>query len=266
VTTTGDLLRSCWRFDVVAVVIGIALIAAFARARRGGESTEPKWRVASVAVALVTLAIATASPIAVLANGYVFAAHMLQHLLLVLVVPALALLGFAPRAQGGRRPRPVVAWLLGVGAMWLWHQQTLCNAAARDPIVHGVQEVSLVAMGLAFWWPILTPRTRGRLHPLAAIAYLFTACLACTVLGIIVTFSPVEVCSAFAHPGQTGIIAIVREQWGLTATTDQQLGGLLMWVPACLIYGAGILAMVMRLHQDDGRDGDDDGRASEGAS
>jgi cytochrome c oxidase assembly factor CtaG len=250
--TTCELLRSYWRFDVVAVVVGVVLIATFARARRPGET---RWRAASVAVALVTLAIATASPIAALADGYVFTAHMLQHLLLVLVVPPLALLGFAPRTGLGRPPRAVISWLLGVGAMWLWHEQTLCDAAARDAVVHGIQEVSLLVMGLAFWWPVLAPTTRSRLGPLAAIAYLATACFACTALGIIVTFSPVEVCAAFAHPtgamAPMGVMTLVRDGWGLSAATDQQLGGLLMWIPACLIYGAAILAMLMRLYRDD---------------
>ncbi len=250
--TTGELLHSYWRFDAVAVVVGVVLIAVFSRARRSGSSSPGLWRAAAIAIALLALAVATASPIAALADGYVFAAHMLQHLLLVLVVPPLALLGFAPRPGRGKPPRAVVSWLLGVGAMWLWHEQTLCNAAARDALVHSVQEVSLLAMGVAFWWPILAPSTRARLHALAAIAYLATACLACTALGVIVTFSPVEVCAAFAQASdRTGVMALVRDGWGLSAATDQQLGGLLMWVPACLIYGGAILAMLMRFYRDD---------------
>jgi putative membrane protein len=249
--TTCELLRAWWRFDAVAAVVGVGVIVAFARARRGSIAPPGPWRVVAVAAALVTLAIAMTSPIAGLADGYVFTAHMLQHLLLVLVVPPLALLGFAPR-PGGRPPRAAVSWLLGVGAMWLWHEQTLCSAAARDPVVHAVQEVSLLVMGAAFWWPIVSPRERARLGPLAAIAYLATACFACTVLGIIVTFSPVSVCAAFAQASDgTGVMALVRDGWGLSAATDQQLGGLLMWVPACLIYGGAILATLMRLYRDD---------------
>jgi cytochrome c oxidase assembly factor CtaG len=78
--------------------------------------------------------------------------------------------------------------------------------------------------------------------PLAA-AYLFAGCVGCSLLGIYVTFSPVAVCPLYGAPGGSGELAIlIRGQWGLTHRLDQQLGGLLMWVPACAIYLAAILA------------------------
>jgi cytochrome c oxidase assembly factor CtaG len=179
---------------------------------------------------------------------------MLQHLLLVLVVPPLALLGWPARREQGpeqtarRRLHPLVPWLLGVGAMWLWHEPKLCDAASSSPIVHRVQELSLLAMGTAFWWPVLAPRAVARLSPLAGILYLFTACVACTLLGIVITFSPVEVCSVFAHPvDRLGVMPLVRDGWGLSPEKDQQVGGLLMWVPACLVYGVGIMGQLARL-------------------
>jgi cytochrome c oxidase assembly factor CtaG len=183
---------------------------------------------------------------------------MLQHLLLVLIVPPLALLGVGPALRGrapgrfGRLlPRPIVTWGLGVGAMWLWHEQTLCNAASQSAVVHRVQELSLLFMGTAFWWPILAPREESRLPPLAGVAYLFTACVACTLLGVLITFSPIEVCSVFAHPvDRLGVMPLVRDGWGLTAEKDQQVGGLLMWVPACLVYGVGILGVLGRLFRE----------------
>ncbi len=246
--TTTDLLGSCWRFDPVAL-----LACAGAIALRG---TRRGWalRDAHLAAALVVLLIALVSPVGTLADGYLFSAHMLQHLLLVLVVPPLALLGLG-RADGehARRARvpPVVPWSLGVGAMWLWHAPTLCNAASRTPSVHLVQEISLLAMGGAFWAPVLGPRAGGRLPPLGAVVYLFTGCVACTLLGIAITFSPVEVCSVFANPvDHLGVMPLVRDGWGLTAARDQQMGGLLMWVPACLVYGAAILAVLARVLRD----------------
>jgi cytochrome c oxidase assembly factor CtaG len=145
----------------------------------------------------------------------------------------------------------VVAWGLGVGAMWLWHEQTLCNAASQSALVHRVQELSLLLMGTAFWWPILAPREESRLPPLSGVAYLFTACVACTLLGVLITFSPVEVCSVFAHPvDRLGVMPLVRDGWGLTVEKDQQVGGLLMWVPACLVYGVGILGVLGRLFRE----------------
>jgi putative membrane protein len=244
------LFTSCWRLDPLALAVTVAAaIAYLAPGRRFGVRLLPST------AALLIFVLALASPIGQLADGYLFSAHMLQHLLLVLVVPPLLLLGVAPalraRAPGrvGRLLlRPVVAWGLGVGAMWLWHEQTLCNAASQSGIVHRVQELSLLGMGTAFWWPILAPREESRLPPLGGVAYLFTACVACTLLGVLITFSPVEVCSVFAHPvDRLGVMPLVRDGWGLTAEKDQQVGGLLMWVPACLVYGAGILGVLGRL-------------------
>ena len=73
--------------------------------------------------------------------------------------------------------------------------------------------------------------------------YLFAACVACTVLGILVTLSPVQVCTAYAHPSDTlGALPLLRDGWGLTCKADQEIGGLMMWVPACFVYASAILA------------------------
>jgi cytochrome c oxidase assembly factor CtaG len=214
-------------------------------------------RAALFALALGVFFVALASPVAVLARGYLFSAHMLQHLLLMLCVPPLVLLGL-PREQVGDPPRrwsPIEhggSWLAGVGAMWLWHVPVFCNAAATSPAVQGLQTASLVAMGLAFWRPVLAPRTADRLPAFAAIAYLFAACIACTVLGIAVTFSPVEVCSAYAHPiDALGALPLLRDGWGLSCKADQEIGGLLMWVPTCFVYAGAILATLGRYYAEE---------------
>ena len=137
---------------------------------------------------------------------------------------------------------------MGVGAMWIWHAPTLCNAAATSDAVRALQNVSLPAMGLAFWWPILGPRVDQRLPDMTAVAYLFTACAACTILGVAITFSPAVVCSAYGHASDPlGALPLVWA-WGLTPTVDQQLGGLLMWVPGCTAYAGAILAIVARFY------------------
>jgi putative membrane protein len=247
-STTG-LLTSLWRFDPLAIAacIATATVLVARRARLGR-------RAILLGSSLVVLVAALASPIGSLADGYLFSAHMLQHLLLVLVVPPLALLGWPARREEGptrrhRRLHPLLPWLLGVGAMWLWHEPKLCDAASSSPVVHRVQEISLLAMGTAFWWPVLAPRAGASLlSPLAGILYLFTACVACTLLGIVITFAPVEVCSVFAHPvDRLGVMPLVRDGWGLSPEKDQQVGGLLMWVPACLVYAMGIMGQLARL-------------------
>jgi cytochrome c oxidase assembly factor CtaG len=188
---------------------------------------------------------------------------MLQHLLLVLVVPALALMALPPatgaaftmgapvagRVARWLLDRPVVTWGSGIGAMWLWHAETLCNAASQSGSVRALQSVSLLAMGALFYWPLLAPRRAWRMSPLAGMVYLFTACLGCTLLGILITLSPVEVCPAFLHPTDAmGMVPLIRDRWGVSAAEDQQIGGLLMWIPACAVYLGGIVAQLARFY------------------
>ena len=132
--------------------------------------------------------------------------------------------------------------------MWFWHTPALCNAAVASRPVHALQTVSLVVLGSLFWRQILAPRDEERLSPPRAIFYLFSACVACSVLGIIITFSPVTVCSIYTMPmtDRLGLLHIIRTGWGFSPERDQQIGGLLMWVPMCLIYLTAILAQLAR--------------------
>jgi putative membrane protein len=240
-----------WKWDGLALVVCLAAATLYVVVHR----TRLSARAGYFAAALVLIVVALASPIGTLADGYLFSAHMLQHLLLVLIVPPLALLGLPERKRGVRAVGTrslVLTWGMGVGAMWLWHAPTLCNAAAQSELVHRLQEATLVLMGLAFWFPVLSPDPARRIAPLAGVVYLFTGCLACTILGILVTFSPVEVCSVYLQPvDRLGIMPTLRGGWGLTPARDQQIGGLLMWVPACFVYLSAILAMLGRFYRED---------------
>jgi cytochrome c oxidase assembly factor CtaG len=208
-------------------------------------------RVAFFLVALIFLGFAAPSPAAALVGGYSFSARMAQHLILQLVVPPLVLLSLpasalaalesrrAWRPVGWMLKQPLLTWLLGLGAMWAWHAPALCNAALRDPMLHEFQSLSLLLLGAAFWWPIVGPGALQRLPPLLGIVYLFTACLGCTVLGIIMTFAPPGLYFVSALPG-------AFNDWQFASPEDQRMGGLLMWVPGCLIYVCGILGLLAR--------------------
>jgi cytochrome c oxidase assembly factor CtaG len=239
-----------WRPDIVLVAVA-ALGAHAVRFRL----TNPA-RTAALVGAIALVVVALMSPVAALARGTLFSAHMLQHMLLALVVPPLVLMAvpLGPVSRSGSPPTPpspwawAAQWAAGVGAMWIWHVPSLCNAAATSDAVRAVQSASLLAMGAAFWWPIVGPRPEHRLSELGAVAYLAAACGACTVLGVTIAFSPVEVCSAYGHSvDPLGALPLVRG-WGLTSSVDQQLGGLLMWVPGCTVYAGAILALVARFY------------------
>ena len=235
-------------------VVAFLLMAAFGLHFARWRLSHP-WCTLALLAAASAVILALASPIALLARGTLFSAHMLQHMLLALVAPPLVLLavpttrGTTSGALTSRRTPGALPWAMGVGAMWIWHAPTLCNAAAISDGVRALQNLSLPAMGVAFWWPIVGPRIDERLPDMAAVVYLFTACVACTILGIAIAFSPVTVCSAYGHTADPlGVLSMVRRQWGVTPAVDQQLGGLLMWVPGCAAYAGAILAVVARFY------------------
>ena len=244
--TTSQFLISGWTWNVTAMALAVlslvAYLAAFRDRRRFG------WFAAALGVLFLTLM----SPINTLADGYLFSAHMLQHILLLLVVPALLLLSLPGSLSLAVRPRflghPILGWVAGVGAMWFWHAPAMCNAAVSSVPVHALQTGSLLVLGCLFWRQILAPRDEERLSPPGAVIYLFSACVTCSVLGIIITFSPVAVCSIYSMPpaDHLALLQTIRSGWGITPERDQQIGGLLMWVPMCLIYLTAIFAQIAR--------------------
>lgn len=212
-------------------------------AAAGRRGARWPWLAAAAAVVLVS----EASPVGDLANGVLFSAHMLQHLMLLLVAPALVILGMpAVRLpERARRAAAVLGWPAGVGAMWLWHVPTLCDAAVAMAGVRVLQATSLLACGVLFWWPILARDPGERLSPPVGIGYLFTACLACSALGMLITLTPIEVCRSFQAPlAPDAAWASLRARLG--AARDRQIGGLLMWVPMCLVYVSAIMLELAR--------------------
>ncbi len=237
-----------------SIIIGCLALAAgylgFARPRRLAQTV-------SFLSATLLLLLDLVSPIDTLGDTYLFSAHVLQHFLLALIIPPLWLLGM-PRPlmesalnqswiRRGERAlsRPAVAWTLGVGAMLGWHVPALFNAALASDALHIFQHLSFLVTGTIFWWPVAGPLEQHRLPPLPAIAYLFSACTACSLLGAVLTFTPPGWYPAYLNPaGDPAVVRLIRAGWGLDPRADQQLGGLLMWVPGCLVYLSAILSRV----------------------
>jgi putative membrane protein len=244
--TTHQFLTSVWTWNVAVLVLsGIALAAylwVFGVNRRIG------YLLAGLVVFVFTLS----SPLNVLAEGYLFSAHMLQHILLLLIVPAFLLMSLPRSVSLGPRlwliSNPLIGWISGVGAMWLWHARPLCNAAVSSQLVNATQTCSLLLLGTIFWRQILAPHEDERLSPPGAVLYLFSACAACSILGILITLSPVSVCPIYTHLAfdRLGILNLIQSNWGITPDKDQQIGGLLMWVPMCLVYLAAIIVQLAR--------------------
>ena len=244
-----------WRSPAWWVALAATVVYVIVARRRHASARQ----VGLFAISAAAFCLALASPLAVLAGQYLFSAHMAQHLLLLLIVPLCAMLAWPSpptRPASSLPPRPwmragiPVGWAAGVGAMWFWHVPALCTASMQNPVVFDVQVVSLIAAGAAFWWPVFGAARERRMQPHVAAGYLFSGCVGCSLLGIYITFSPVAVCPLYAAPaGSPELMALIRNEWGLTHRLDQQIGGLLMWVPACMVYLGAILASFSSWYQ-----------------
>jgi putative membrane protein len=259
-------LWTSWTF-APAVIVGLVLgVWWYARGvRRLWHAADvgrgiARWRVACFAGGILTLALALLSPIDAVATA-LFAVHMTQHMLLVVVAAPLLLAGDpglstlwalnvpARRSVTAwwRRARvvpaiwrvlrlPLVAWTLHVGTLWVWHLPSLYGAALRDERVHVAEHAAFFLTALVFWYPIVE-RARSRRYGFGTtVFYLFAAGLQCTVLGAAITFArrPWYV----GHYGTTAA-------WGLTPLEDQQLAGLIMWIPASLAYLVALVPSVL---------------------
>ncbi len=235
---------------------GVGLMRLWRHAGRGRGID--LWPVASFCLGWLVLAIALVSPLDLLGSR-LFSAHMVQHELLMIVAAPLLVLGrplavwawALPRAA--RRPvgaffrQPAwripwrvltaapVAWALHALALWLWHVPVLFEAALHNEVVHAFQHLAFLLTALVFWWSVLEPTTR-RASALAMLS-LFTT---------------------MVHSGALGaLLALARSAWypsyfdsaaafGLTPLEDQQIGGLVMWIPAALVYIIAMLWLAQR--------------------
>jgi cytochrome c oxidase assembly factor CtaG len=251
VTAVGRLLTA-WDWEPSILIGCAALVAGYCFATR----CRIVAKALSFFAGVLLLALSLMSPLDRLGDEYLLSAHIAQHFLLALVVAPLLLLGIPARELTKTMSRwpllwrlehylgnPAVSWPVGVGAMLIWHVPALFNAALTSEGLHIFQHLSLLVSGTVYWWPVVSPHLYyPRLSVAGSIVYLFTACVSCSLLGAILTFSPPGLYPAYLHPADSlGILPLVRERWGLDPAKDQQLGGLLMWVPGCFVYLSAIL-------------------------
>jgi putative membrane protein len=250
-----------WDFKPSVIIGCCALLAGY------GWAVSWRFRLRALLwlLGVVLIFVALCSPLDELADTYLFSVHMAKHILFVLVVPALLLMALpaGPVRRALRQSKirsvevllrnPPVAWAAGIGVMLFWHIPALFNVALANEPLHIIEHLSLLAGGTIYWWPVLSPVPESRMRPVPqAAAYLFTSCLACTAIGIAITFASSLLYPAYAHPEDvSGILPVIRERWGISAAMDQQIGGLLMWVPGCTVYLTAIMAMFARWYAEE---------------
>src|SRR6266516_3210590 len=196
-------------------------------------------QISAFLVGIFIMFLALVSPLDELGDSYLFSAHMVQHLCLTILGPPLLLLGTPEwMVKPALRNKvifkvakvltyPVVAFVLYNADFWLWHAPPLYNATLENQTIHILEHLTFIVFGLLYWWPIFSPsKDLPRLPFGGQILYLFLSGMPSVLLGAGLTFSP---------PLYAPYIAAPRV-WGISAATDQQLGGLIMWVPVSILY------------------------------
>jgi putative membrane protein len=222
-----------------------------------------RGQVTAFGLAQLTLIVALISPMDLISDTYLFSVHMVQHLLLATLWPPLMIAAVPawlarrivtiPVLSGvmGLFVAPVVATLLFNLNIYAWHLPPVYDLTLSSEPIHIVEHLTFMALGLCVWWPVLAPNREARLSYPAQTLYLFLNAMFMMVLGIVFTFAPDPFYSAYTR---------VPRLWGISASADQQIGGLIMWYPGNLPYAA---LLVVRFYQ--WFDGADPGRMEQQA-
>ena len=240
-----DFWLTQWNLEP-SILIGTILITglylyAIGPFRKHHFPDEPIMTGQSIAflAGMLIMFLALVSPIDELGDSYLFSAHMVQHLCLTIIGPPLLLLGtpewMVKKALSNRAifqvakalTYPVVAFVLFNVDFWLWHAPPLYNATLENQTIHILEHLTFILFSLCYWWPIFSPSKDLPPLPIGGqILYLFLSGMPSVLLGAGLTFSP---------PLYAPYITAPRI-WGISAATDQQLGGLIMWVPVSIFY------------------------------
>ncbi|MEM7332924.1 MAG: cytochrome c oxidase assembly protein [Chloroflexota bacterium] len=226
-----------------------------------------RWRLISYWAGLLLVALALISPIDPLGQQLFFF-HMIQHLLLIMFAPPLLLianpmpfvlwglpnplrirfgwfLAWLLRKDAPFRrgllfvTNPGVLWMLWVIALFAWHDPGLYNAALEIEWVHQAEHLTFFLTSMLLWWNVTNarPRIRKKISLLARIGLLIAAVPPNMLLGVILSF---------AQPVYSYYETVPR-LWNIGLQADQQIGGVIMWVPGSMMYVIAALILIARL-------------------
>ncbi|GAC1338845.1 MAG: cytochrome c oxidase assembly protein [Candidatus Dormibacteria bacterium] len=247
-TVTGGLL----------LLAGIYVLAA----RRGWfsahDDTTP-WSLRAAArpwlfgLGIATAYIALQSPIDRGGDRYLLSLHMIQHLLLMMVAPPLALLGICGARTLAAEVAPALRrWTTRLTRVWpatvlfnavllIWHFPPFYDATLTTEAIHVFEHITFIAVGLVFWWPIIDPLRGPSTHivsPLEKIAMLGVAGVPPTLLGFVMVM---------AHRPLYDFYARAERLWGLSPALDQQLAGVIMFGVGNVVYFIAISIIFFRM-------------------
>lgn len=251
-------LHSNWRPEpsvVVGalVVIGLYVVWTGSRNRtEDGEVINPVSAGQRVMFILgaVLAALALMPPLDDWSSHFLLSAHMVQHLILMMLSVPLMIAGTPPWLvsklinRGPLLPilyaltRPVVSLILGNLIVVIWHMPFAYDKALTYQWVHVLQHISFIIAAVLIWWPVLSrnPELPG-LPPLLSCLYLFIDAIPGAAVGAMITF---------AEPGLYGVYPQARRIFGIDLQMDQELAGLIMWVLGGTIYLGWITVIFLR--------------------
>jgi putative membrane protein len=258
---TPENFWSAWSWEPLVVVLlaitAILYALGIARLWKSAAGTGVRrWEAMSFGLGWLVIGLALVSPLHAL-GGALFSVHMTQHELIIsLAAPLLVLgrpllpflwsfpvewrrrLGSVTRSRSFSSiwqilSRPSVAFGLHAIALWTWHLPRFYQATLTSELVHSLQHASFLLTALLFWWTILNARG-GEFRRGLAVFYLFATVLQTGALGALLTFG-----GTLWYPAY----AATTLPWGLTPLEDQQLGGLIMWIPGSIAYVVAALWM-----------------------
>jgi cytochrome c oxidase assembly factor CtaG len=178
--------------------------------------------------------------------------HMLQHILLLDIVPILLILGLtkvllrpvtrrlhAVERRAGYLAHPAFAVIAYAGLMWAWHIPAMYDLALRHSGIHALEHLCFAAAGGLYWWHLLSPiRGRMRLGGMGPVLYMVSTKLLVGVLGIVLAFAPTAIYPFYEHGPHI---------WGLTAGEDQNMAGLLMALEQSIVMGIALVYLFVRM-------------------
>lgn len=220
-----------------------------------------RWQVFAFAGGLFTVFVALISPVDPMGE-MLFSAHMFQHLLLMLVAAPLLVLGAPPAAVVWAIPerwrvglghwwqrqtfmrqaarfltKPLTVWVLHAVALLAWHIPNFYQAALVNEFAHFLEHASFLITALLFWMILVRSGERGPFSHGAGMLYVFSMAMFSGVLGALITFSRQ---AWYPIHAETALL------WGFTPLEDQQLAGVLMWVPGNFVYLGAFLITLWR--------------------
>ena len=248
-----------WTFSP-SVIVGVAAacvayVWAWRRARQPGMPHPPgHGRLALFAGSMLTVLVALVSPIDALSDD-VMVIHMVQHVLLLDVVPIMFILSLTKglmrpvtrrltviEERAGFIAHPVFAVTLYIGMMGLWHIPRMYDLALEHSEIHVLEHMCFLTAGMLYWWHLLSPiKPRAGFSGMGQIVYMAVTKFFVGLLGIILVFSPHALYAWYEdHP----------HYWGLSVHADQSRAGAVMALEQSVIMAIALVHIIMRMFGD----------------